>query len=554
MLMPDARRDCRMHSLVGGECAPHLPDAQPCGRRRVGYLLVDGKRGQRDWPFGNDPRAIQGWLRSIDQSRSAKIVDHGHGQRLYPRSGGGYRHYDADAGVCSEPTHQKPGFGPCLDAWEDAFRFGMHKDAGYAPPLSAVVIGERDGRATVMARRRARPNAVRNGCRANTWKKKAAEIAPRRVPELASELIERQRREFARRVGHPPTDRYDLAIAAIIRMDRGWNYHEMATHIPDLRDNGCILASFHYNRLVEAMGEEWLTEILLRAFGLARGSFRLVGQLFVADGTVLSTAWTDNARRDALTSSEHGGPVQIIAHMIYEHRWGVPTAFRLTWFQRGVGSAEAPQLPYLVRETARVGFESGYVLADRAFSSENNFFVANQLGFTLLSPLKMTLGRKGRGVHWKPETKAKLGFEQASKIALQCNPDNPGADFKFLMPFRQGSEAWHAAQKNSMLWYVKSRPERSLIPPYKLSARKDDPESGYIGLPEDEAERERVILANQNVGRRVHNEYLCRMIAMTLRATVRAEAWYGYHVNYLAGRVFEPVAEDALMGPYRQAA
>ena len=34
------------------------------------------------------------------------------------------------------------------------------------------------------------------------------------------------------------------------------------------------------------------------------------------------------------------------------------------------------------------------------------------------------------------------------------------------MPFRENAEAWHAAQKNSMLWYVKSRPDRSLIPPF----------------------------------------------------------------------------------------
>jgi len=110
------------------------------------------------------------------------------------------------------------------------------------------------------------------------------------------------------------------------------------------------------------------------------------------------------------------------------------------------------------------------------------------------------------------------------EIARQCNPDNPAPEFTFLMPLRQGVEAWHAAQKNSILWYVKSRPDRSLIPPYKSTARKDDPESGYVGLPDDEEGRERVILANQNVGRRVYNEYLCRMIAMTLRATVRASS------------------------------
>ena len=38
------------------------------------------------------------------------------------------------------------------------------------------------------------------------------------------------------------------------------------------------------------------------------------------------------------------------------------------------------------------------------------------------------------------------------------------------------------------------------------------------------------------------------------RATVRAELWYGYNVNYLVDRAFGVVAEDELMSPYRQAA
>jgi hypothetical protein len=517
-------------------------------------MMSDDKKIARTWPFGNNARAIEGYLRSVDDARSSMIVDHGHGQRLYPRSSGkGFRHYDAQSQVCSEPSHQKVGSGPCVDAWEDAFRFGKYRNAGYAPPLSSLLITEKNGRKTVMARRRARPNAMRNGVTANTSKKRAAELAPLRVRQLVAQLIEKQRRSRRRLVGHPPTDRYDLAIAAILRMDRAWGFQEMFTHIRELSADASIGAPFHYNRLVDAMGQEWLTEILLGAFAAARAPFRRVARLYVADGMVLSTAWTDNSRRNSLTPIEQG-PVQILAHMIYEHRWGVPTAFRLTWHQRGLGSAEAPQLPYLIRETARIGFEPGHILADRAYSSEANFLAANRHGFTLLSPLKIAMTAKGRVVKWKPETKSELGYEQALEIVKRCNPDEPSPEFTFLMPFRQLAEAWHAAQKNSMIWFVKSRPDRSLLPPLKSSAKKELPETHYANLPDGEDEREAVIIAHQNVGRRVYNEYLCRMIALTLRATVRAELWYGDNVNYLADRVFEPVAEDDEMGPYRQAA
>lgn len=516
--------------------------------------MSDDKKVSRPWPFGDNARAIEGYLRSIDDARSSMIVDHGHGQRLYPRSSGkGSRHYDAQSRVCSEPSHQKVGSGPCVDAWEDAFRFGEHRNAGYAPPLSLLAIGEKNGRKRVMARRRARPNAMRNGVTANTLKKRAAEIAPHRVRELTAELIGRQRRSHRRLVGHPPVDHFDVATAAIMRMERAWGYQEMSTHIKELSEDGVIGAPFHYNRLVDAMGQEWLTEILLNAYAAARAPFRRVASLYVADGMVLSTAWTDNSRRGSLTPIEEG-PVQILAHMIYEHRWGVPTAFRLTWHQRGLGSAEAPQLPYLIRETARIGFERGYVLTDRAYSSEANFLAADRYGFTLLSPLKIAMTAKGRVVKWKPETKSGLGYERALEIVKRCNPDEPSQEFTFLMPFRQLAESWHAAQKNSMIWFVKSRPDRSLLPPLKSSAKKELPETHYVNLPDGEDEREAVIVARQNVGRRVYNEYLCRVIALILRATVRAEFWYGYNVNYLVDRVFEPIAEDDEMGPYRQAA
>lgn len=62
-------------------------------------------------------------------------------------------------------------------------------------------------------------------------------------------------------------------------------------------------------------------------------------------------------------------------------------------------------------------------------------------------------------------------------------------------------------------------------------------------------ERERVILANQNVGVRVTNKYLCCIMAVALRAPVRAELWYGYNVNYLVDRAFEAVAEGEVDEP-----
>jgi len=325
----------------------------------------------------------------------------------------------------------------------------------------------------------------------------------------------------------------------------------MTSRIKDLYERKLMPSILHYNLVSHALGEEWLTELLEVAYYNARRVFRKSGNIFVADGTVLSTARSDNARRGAISRS---GPVQVLAHMMYEQRWGVPTAFRLTWFQRGAGSAESPQLPYLMRETKRVGFRPDYFLADRAFSSEHNFHVALQLKAVLLSPLKMNSTGNGREVKWNIDTKHKLGYEEARRIVNECNPDNPGPHFTYLMPLRQASESWHAAQKNSILWYIASRPDRSNMPMQLSKAVKENPNTHYEGLPESEVDRESFIRENQFVGRRVYNEYLSRMIAMCLRAVNRAEEWYSEAVDFTSEFAFTPVPEDGEMGPFRRAA
>ena len=510
------------------------------------------------WPFGDAPRAIEGYLRSIDDRRTALIRDLGNGQRLYPTHDGNYLHFDALEGLCSDPNHQKPGSGACVDAWEDRFRFGTDAGISYRLPLANILISEAKGGSRLIVRRRARPNVVRNGVTSQTHVKRARERSPERIPELIHDLIESIRAddlyntpEAARPVGHPPADRYGIAAASIARANGAFCFQEMTSRNRDLHERNLLPTLFHYNRMSDALGKEWLTSILEVAYFKARRVFRKSGSIFVADGTVLSTARSDNARRGSISRS---GPVQVLAHMMYEHRWGVPTAFRLTWFQRGAGSAESPQLPYLMRETKRTGFRPDYFLADRAFSSEDNFHVALQLRAVLLSPLKMNSTANGREVKWNSDTKQKLGYDEARRIAADCNPDNPSPLFAYLMPYRQASESWHAAQKNSILWYIASRPDRSSMPIQMSKAIKENPETHYLGLPKSEVDREAVIREKQFVGQRVYNEYLCRMIAMCLRATNRAELWYRETADYSLDFAFSPVPEDEKMGPYRRAA
>lgn len=249
------------------------------------------------------------------------------------------------------------------------------------------------------------------------------------------------------------------------------------------------------------------------------------------DGIVFSTARTDNSRTKRFTG---GGPVQMTVSALYEIRFGFLVAFRMTWFQRGRGSGESPQLPYLATK-ARGVLDYEHLIADTAYYSDRNKLIAKRLGFDFYcKPKRPRSDSKNAQIEYDP------ALEQ-------------------IYPFRNRVEGWNDVLRETTEPYLVSRPDRSNYPAQtkkeKLAAErlKENPEYAEAELPESQAERDAIILKEQFVGVSPNNEMLIRQAYSLLRALVKAEILYNERVSFASDRVFHPRPEDEQFSIYRPA-
>ena len=83
------------------------------------------------------------------------------------------------------------------------------------------------------------------------------------------------------------------------------------------------------------------------------------------------------------------------------------------------------------------------------------------------------------------------------------------------------------------------------MPLRKAEKLKENPNRAEAELdPENQAERDRVILEEQFVGRACENEMLCRQVISLIRAIIRAEKYYERTINLAFDTPFQPRAED----------
>lgn len=113
-------------------------------------------------------------------------------------------------------------------------------------------------------------------------------------------------------------------------------------------------------------------------------------------------------------------------------------------------------------------------------------------------------------------------------------------------------EGWNGVIRGATGFALISRPDRSKYPAPAAEWKKENSESHYAGLPDDPALRDAVIVANQQVGAAVENEFRCRRFVMALRAMVKAEQWYGQTFDaFSPKRKFDPRIEDEAYSIYR---
>jgi hypothetical protein len=514
---------------------------------------IESKPATEGWPFGDDPRPMEGYLRALNPRRDELIGHTVYGISTYPQTGqrGRVYIYDAVRKTCSG-DECKEG---CVHSWEDAFRFGQYKGRRFVPPAERVRIGERPKNdpteAYGAARRvRKRPNPTIDGKKFATIMQTARIAMPMECKSILLEVFskvandeeERARRERVRSGepepktgrGRPAVSLADRAFAAIVRFEDQLSYEALEKTITDLQRAGFVSREFSYKRVVEAMTDPQhkMDNFLGLVIETLKRPFRNITKCLVLDGMAFSTARTDNSRKKRFTKN---GPIQMSASMLYEIRFGFVAAFRVTWLMRGRGSNETMQFEYLVTK-AREIFDFEYVLADAAYHSARNERVAKRLGFKLISEPK----------HPYSYGKDK---EQGIDEALRNQ----------AYRFRNRVEGWNDVTRETVEPYMVSRPDRKKYPAQTqkelIAAEKlkTEPNLAELMLPEDQNERERIINDEQFVGYTPNIEMRIRQIIGLLRATVKAQKYYSTTINFKMDRAFSPRPEDEEFSIFRPA-
>jgi hypothetical protein len=347
---------------------------------------------------------------------------------------------------------------------------------------------------------------------------------------------------------------------AITRVHSRLSYEELAEEIADLskpNETGSpiLSQSFDHARVIEAMNGYIFMKTsdmvrrmeaefrLTRALEVMRDRllplFRNVTTVVGCDGMVLSTAATDNARFGLKTRTRSA---KVTLHVMYEMRWGIITAYRLTWHNRGRGSAESPQFPYLLKTTKQTMTETKVVLADMAFGSARNRAECLRKGVDLYCDIKdaQFLGKAALKY---------LTAEQILEEKRRCSVENP--TYRQVYPFRNRVEGWHEVIRNQSERNLISQAELVYQPKTKDEQTKENPLRSDLNLPEDQVERDRIIASEQWVGRACHNEMLCRQIMTLVRAVVKAQEWYETRIDFGSPKAFQPRPEDQEFSIFR---
>ena len=357
---------------------------------------------QPNWPFGLERGPIEGFLRTLIPGRNELIKNEGTG-RLYPPylDGGAERHvrHNWKNELICDGEHCKKTMYGCVHIWEDRFRYGDLKDGAWIPPIAALRI-KNTGAAPYsgVERNLPRPNPVVDGLKAATITKHARLKMAGEIPVLVAQLARQLRKENEHELwvngnrpqrGRRRVDIWEIAVAAVVRAFEHLSYEELDERVLKLHEledeQGLLLRStFENTRVIEAM-TGWaprdtdpveravydlrLTHVLNKLRDRLIQYFPKISTVTSVDGMVLSTAATDSSRRGSMTNTK---AMHVELHVMYEHRWGFVTAWRLTWNHRGLGSGESPQLPYLVRRTKESLSGVKLISGDMAYGSARN--------------------------------------------------------------------------------------------------------------------------------------------------------------------------------------
>jgi transposase len=182
--------------------------------------------------------------------------------------------------------------------------------------------------------------------------------------------------------GRPTIPLADSIFAACFKVYSGFSARRFTCDLESAVEEGHISRSIHFNSVLNVLETEAATPILMELIAKSAAPLKEVEVEWAVDSTGFS-----GSRYDQWVDKKWGTPKREVAwtkvHVICGTRTNIVSAVTILDGK----SADAPQLPGLVKETAKT-FKVEQVTADKAYASQVNFNAVDSVGGTLYAAFK----------------------------------------------------------------------------------------------------------------------------------------------------------------------
>lgn len=215
-----------------------------------------------------------------------------------------------------------------------------------------------------------------------------------KLMELLADITSRVRQP-AYTFGRPKGLLGDNIFAMVFKVYSTFSGRRFATDMKWALEKGYINSRVPYNTMFDYFKKPELTPLLAQIVTITSLPLRTVETKFNIDSTGFGTS---NFQR--WYSFKHGKEIcsrrWVKGHFINGSKTNVITSVKITT----ENDADCPQLPELAKDTAKY-FDMKELSGDKAYLSQKNFELVNELGGTAFIPFKINSQPSGNGMIWK---------------------------------------------------------------------------------------------------------------------------------------------------------
>lgn len=196
--------------------------------------------------------------------------------------------------------------------------------------------------------------------------------------------------------GRPSLPLRDMIFASALKVYTTFSLRRFVSDMKTAQEKGFILKTPHYSRVARYMESEEMTPILENLIEVSSLPLKSVESDFAVDSSGFSSSmfsrWFDTKYGKSKEKRDW-----FKAHIMVGTKTNVITAVRLT---EAYGH-DSPQFQELVKDTAE-NFDVKEIVADKAYSSKDNFKLIEEIGAEGFIPFKKNVnGKHGKSKLWK---------------------------------------------------------------------------------------------------------------------------------------------------------